>query len=117
MSRGDTWGGDDERAEGSGTPEDLPPLDWPALVVPDDARELAAEAEALRRERRAAARRDRLGRLLLTRRWQRFGVSGPLVALTLVIVAAFGSLLVIFLPSRPDQPGPALAGRDGRAGR
>jgi len=108
MGRGDTWGGDDERAEGSGTPEDLPPLDWPSLVVPDDARELAAEAEALRRERRAAARRQRLERVLLTRRWQRFGLSGPLVALTLVIVAAFGSLLVIFLPSRPGQPGPGL---------
>ena len=47
-----------------------------------------------------------LRRVFLTRRWQRYGLSGPLVALVLVLVAGVASLAV-FLAPRLSPPPPA----------
>jgi hypothetical protein len=102
---------DDRRRDGEGGPVDDDPFSVDDLVVPDDARELHGDLRALRRERRASARRDRLSRLLLTRRWQRYGVSGPIVVMVLVLVAAFASLMVLFQPRRPaSRPVPLAVG-------
>lgn len=81
---------------------DLPPID---IVVPDDPRELALEAEALRRERRAEARRRAL-RMFQTRRWRRYGLSGPLVFAVLSLVAVLTGLLTLLVPSRPNRMAP-----------
>jgi len=67
--------------------------------VPDDARGLELDVRAWRREQAATARRARLGRLFLTRRWHRYGLSGPLVAGVLSVVAVFGTLLALVVPS------------------
>lgn len=105
------------------------------MVVPDDARELESDrlrwlAEQERRtplpgqERRRTDRwpaADRPGdgepaprlppvlrRLLLTRRWYRYGLSGPLVVVVLVMVAGVASLAVFLAPRLPPGP-PARA--------
>jgi len=92
------------------------------VVVPDDARDLELDVRAWQREQAAAARRGRLDRLVRTRRWRRYGLSGPLVAGVLAIVAVFGSLLALLVPSgardrasrQPLDPAPlAPAGRVG----
>jgi hypothetical protein len=102
---------DDRRRDGEGGPVDDDPFSVHDFVVPDDARELQGDLRALRRERRASARRHRFGRLLLTRRWQRYGVSGPIVVGVLVLVAAFASLMVLFQPRRPaSRPVPLAVG-------
>lgn len=81
---------------------DEPPDDPLASVrVPDDPRDLAFEAEALRRERAAQRRRQWWARRLRTRRWERFGLSGALVAAVLTVVALVGSLMVLLGP-RPQ---------------
>ena len=75
----------------------LPP-EWGTIVVPDDLRELAAEIATIQSE--LAAHRPRSPR----RRWMpRPGLSGPLCALILFLVAAIGSLMVIVLP-KPSRP-------------
>ena len=83
------------------------------VVIPDDISSLDAEIRALRRERRARARRDRLRRLVSPR-----GVVGPLVIVVLLMVAGFASLLVLFQPRRPTaSPAPLASpgvGADGR---
>lgn len=84
---------------------DLPPLD-PSVVVPDDASSLELDAQALRREARAASRQARAARMLSTRRYQRYGLSGPLVALVLLLVAGFGALLTLLGPIRAAGPAP-----------
>jgi hypothetical protein len=97
-------GGAHHGAVSSGPPPlpDEPPDDPLASVrVPDDARDLAFEAEALRRERAAQRRRQRVARRLRTRRWERFGLSGALVAAVLAVVALVGSLMVLLGP-RPQ---------------
>lgn len=68
------------------------------VVVPDDARDLELDVRAWRREQAAAARRGRLDRMVRTRRWRRYGLSGPLVAGVLALVAVFGSLLALLVP-------------------
>lgn len=88
----------------SGPPplSDEPPEDPLGSVrVPDDARDLALEAEALRRERAARRRREWLARRLRSGRWERFGLSGALVAAVLAVVALVGSLMVLLGP-RPQ---------------
>jgi len=67
------------------------------LRIPDDARALARDVMALDRERRAARRRARLRRLVLTRRWHAYGISGPIVFLCLSVVgvAALGLALLV----------------------
>lgn len=86
---------------------DEPPHDVGSWRVPDDARELVRDVEALHRERRAQQRRSRLARLLLTRRWQRYGLSGPLVVAVLIVVGLFGALLTLLRPSFPTEAGAA----------
>jgi hypothetical protein len=92
------------------------------VVIPDDASELELDVRAWQREQAAAARRGRLDRLVRTRRWQRYGLSGPLVAGVLAIVAVFGSLLALLVPSGArdratraplDPAPPSPAGRVG----
>lgn len=77
---------------------DLPEL--PAeFIIPDDPRELAAEAEAVRAElwieERARAAQSRPS------------LSGPLIGLVLMLIAAIGSLVIVVLPYTPDRPTPA----------
>ncbi len=83
----------------AGGGERRPDDDGSHLAVPDDARGLELDVRAWRREQAAAARRARLGRLVYTRRWHRYGLSGPLVAGILLMVAVFGSLLALLVPS------------------
>ncbi|SHN00411.1 hypothetical protein [Cryptosporangium aurantiacum] len=73
----------------------LPP-DWGTIVVPDDLRELADEIALVQAELAGQDPRRR-------RRWTRPGLSGPLCALILFLVAAIGSLMVIVLP-KPNRP-------------
>ena len=79
------------------------------VVIPDDISALDAEVRALRRERRARARRERLRRLLGPR-----GVGAPLVIVVLLMIAGVASLLVLFQPRRPaTAPAPlATSGRN-----
>jgi hypothetical protein len=102
---------DDRRRDGDGGPVDDDPFSVDDIVVPDDARELAGDLRALHRERRAGARRARFGRLLVTRRWQRSGLSGAIVAAVLVLVTGFASLMLLFQPRRPaTRPLPLATG-------
>ena len=93
-------GGDEEPAGGDGRPGRDDPL---VLEIPDDARELDADVRAYRRELRRSRLRGRLRRLLFTRRWNRYGLSGPLVTAILILVALVASLAVLFAP-RPQVP-------------
>jgi hypothetical protein len=100
-------GSDDSVSPGDDELPALPP-EWAGLVVPDDPRELAAEAAQVRAElaleagrRRRAARG---GGFFGKRRWVRSGLSGPLVALILFVVAAVGSLMVVVLPKPQRIP-------------
>jgi len=77
--------------------------DGAAIVVPDDARELARDVEAWRREQRWSRRRRRLERIFLTRRWRDHGVPGPLIALILVTVALLGATISILTPRAARQ--------------
>jgi hypothetical protein len=82
-------------------PDESPP------VVPDDASALEPDRLAWQAEERVKRRRERARRLLFTRRWDRFGLSGPLVCLCLLGVSLVAGLAVVFVP-RPDPPaGPA----------
>jgi len=102
---------DDRRRDGEGGPVDDDPFSLDDFVVPDDARELTAELRALQRERRVESRRSRYRRLLFTRRWQRYGFSGPIVVGVLVLVAGFASLMLLFQPRRPaTRPVPLATG-------
>lgn len=78
------------------------------MRVPDDASALEADRQAWVDEQRARRRRHRLRRLVLTRRWERFGLSGPLVVIALVLTAGVGALASVFVP-RPRTPPPAAA--------
>lgn len=75
----------------------LPP-EWGTVVVPDDLRQLAEEVALIRAE--LAVQHPDGGR---RRWWRRPGLSGPLCALILFLVAAIGSLMVIVLP-KPARP-------------
>ena len=83
---------------GDGDLPELPP-EWGQIVIPDDPRELAAEAEAVRAELGAERRQQ-----FYAGRSGRFGLSGPLIALVLMLVAAMASLMVIALPYSPERP-------------
>lgn len=104
---------DPDRAEHDDAPDrvgegwpDLPPLDE-ELVVPDDASALTLEAQEWRREQRAASRSARVEKLFATRRYRERGLSGPLVAFVLVVVAAFGAMLTLLGPTGSGAPAPA----------
>ncbi len=85
-------------------PSGLPP-EWGGFVVPDDISELDTEIEKLRREL-ATPRRPRLQRLFETRRFQRYGLSGPLVVVVLLVVLLFASLVFLLVPVPPRSPEP-----------
>jgi hypothetical protein len=96
----------------------LPPL--PAgVVVPDDARALEGDRSAwLQLQRRGERHRrwDRRWRaVLLTRRWERYGLSGPLVVAVLVLVALLGAMVTVLGPSHPDRPASAPLAPGGAA--
>lgn len=75
----------------------LPP-EWGTIIVPDDLRELADEIATIQSELAIHHPRGR------RQRWMPHpGLSGPLCALILVLVAAIGSLMVIVLP-KPSRP-------------
>ncbi len=76
------------------------------MTVPDDASVLDADRTAWLAEERSRRRRARWRRLVLTRRWERFGLSGPIVFLCLLVTAGVGALAVVFVP-RPPSPPPA----------
>jgi hypothetical protein len=86
------------------SPDDLPPLSTD-VVVPDDARALARDVEAYRRELRAARRSTRL------RRFKRLprGRSGIWVVAAIVLVIAAGTAVALFGPTygRRGQAPPA----------
>lgn len=82
---------------------DLPPV---AVDVPDDARELARDLQALQRERRLARRRTWVQRHLPGRRWHRYGIAAPLVVTALLFVALGTTLLAVLASGRPARPTP-----------
>lgn len=77
------------------------------LRVPDDASALERDRQAWLAEVRAARRRARARRLIFTRRWERFGLSGPIVTLCLLATALVGAVAVVFIPGTPTQSTPA----------
>ncbi|HMA47325.1 MAG TPA: hypothetical protein VKP11_09010, partial [Frankiaceae bacterium] len=101
--------GDDEgrspRSPSNGARDhpDLPPVD---VTIPDDLSELADEVEALRRERRAAARRARRRRLVRFARRRPQRLPGPIVAITLIVVAAFVGVFAALTPRLGPTPAP-----------
>ena len=96
-------GGDDgPRPPGDGDLPELPP-EWGRLTVPDDPRELAAEAETVRAELWAEANAGQQPGFVARRRL-RSGLSGPLVGLVLMLIAAVGSLTIVALPYAPSRP-------------
>jgi hypothetical protein len=89
-------------------PDDEPPgipPEWGSFAVPDDISELDSDVEQLRSEL-AAQRRTRLQRLLETRRWQQYGLSGPLIVVVLLVVLFFASLVFLLVPVPPRSPEP-----------
>jgi hypothetical protein len=79
------------------------PLPWD-VVIPDDISALDAEVHAFQREVRKRRRRAWWTRRILTRRWQRYGLSGPLVVLILTAVALVGSLMALLSPRQSAGP-------------
>ncbi len=86
---------DGSRQPGDGDLPELPP----EFVVPDDARELAAEAAAIRAELRADQPDG-----ATTPVQPRTSLSGPLIGLALMLIAAIGSLVIVVLPYTPSRP-------------
>lgn len=84
----DDRSGDAGKAEGDASWADR-------IVIPDDISELDAEVRALRRERRAARRGQRLRGLTTPGR-----TSGPLLMVAVLLIAGVAGLLVLFQPRR-----------------
>jgi hypothetical protein len=97
---------DEDRRHDGDSPVGGEPFSLDDIVIPDDLRELDAEVRALHRERRARARTAGLRRLLLTGRWGRYGISGPIVVGVLLVVAGMASLMLMF-PARRTVARPA----------
>jgi hypothetical protein len=74
------------------------------FVVPDDASELEPDRQAWLSEQRTLRRRARARRLIFTRRWERFGLSGPIVVLCLLVTGAVGALAIVFIPRPAPFP-------------
>lgn len=72
--------------------------------MPDDISELEAEVALLRSEQPARQPEPLLRRMLKTRRWRRYGLSGPLVVVVLLVVLFFASLVFLLLPTPPAPP-------------
>jgi hypothetical protein len=94
----DVRGDDDESRPGDGdnSPVGDEPLSLDGLVIPDDARELDADARALQRERRVEARQARVGRFF----GGRYGLPGPIVVVILALLAGFASMVLLSQPRR-----------------
>ncbi|HEY6797017.1 MAG TPA: hypothetical protein VI248_20280 [Kineosporiaceae bacterium] len=76
--------------------------------IPDDASELEPDRLAWLAERRALRRREVIRRLLLARRWERHGLSGPLAIACLAFTTAVAALVVAVVPqSAPKRPAAA----------
>jgi hypothetical protein len=89
----------------------------PRVVVPDDASALEPDRQAWLTEQRSRRRRAALRRLVFTRRWERFGLSGPLVVLCLMVVSVFGGMAVVLLPRQrmhEAAPAPLTAAAEAR---
>lgn len=81
-----------------GDPDDygLPKVD---IVVPDDARELARDVIAYRRELRQRRRRERWRRV--ARPFTRYGIAAPFIA-SAVLIALISGLLMTVVSPRPS---------------
>jgi hypothetical protein len=95
---------------------DLPPVD---VAIPDDARELDEDVRSYRREQGSRRLRPRLLRVLFTRRWNAYGLSGPLVVAILLVVALVGTLAALLTPRDPPPlaAGPLSTGATAAPGR
>jgi hypothetical protein len=87
-----------------GQPDRFDGYGQPVFEIPEDARELDLDLQAWRREERARHRREHWERLFATRRWRRFGLSGPLVVAVLLVFASVGALMTALLPGHAAQP-------------
>jgi hypothetical protein len=87
-------------AQSRGLP-DLPP-EWGTIVIPDDAAELSAEADALRRELRGTARRARIRKILGLSKDQSSSLGIPVVIMTVAILTTLVSLLVVTWGNQPN---------------
>jgi hypothetical protein len=93
-----SWDSDDRFA-------DLPPVD---IEIPDDASELDEEVRRYRLEQTGrGGTRNRALRLLFTRRWNTYGLSGPLVVAILLVVALVGALASLLTPRDPPARAPS----------
>ncbi len=94
---------DEGAGGGAGDAHDdhISPLD---LVIPDDISELDAEVRAYHRELRRERRQDYWRRVLFARGWRRYGMSGPLVVLILVLVSLIGSMMAFLAPQVSPRP-------------
>ncbi len=95
---------DDDSAGRGNSPVDGWPPDFDHLVIPDDASELDAEARALARERRAAARSTKLRAVLQIRRWHQYALSWPIAVAMVALSGTVISLLVVLRPAGHDAP-------------
>jgi hypothetical protein len=102
-------GGGQPPDEGGKPRDGLPdfPPEWGAVVIPDDAAELDAEAEAIRRELGRARRAARIRRMLRRPAHQRPAVeSGLGVPLTIMLAAVLTTLVSLFVVTWNHQPRP-----------
>lgn len=115
-----------ESADGVSTPGSEPDQPGAAdddpipfdLTIPDDAAALEADRQAFLDEQARGIGREQgpdwsvrepapgLPRIFQTRRWQRYGLSGPLVVAVLVAVAVVGSLMTVLRPDVNSTPTP-----------
>jgi hypothetical protein len=109
-------GDDDGRRDGDRSGEHGRPLpglppDWAALVIPDDASALDAEAAVVRAELARERRRHRWRHAFRMDQLASYGLSAPLIGLVLLVVVSFASLLVVVLPGGSPVARPAPLGR------
>ncbi|HSV67813.1 MAG TPA: hypothetical protein VLJ59_18175 [Mycobacteriales bacterium] len=95
---------DDDPLDRGNSPVDGWPPDFDHLVVPDDARELDADARALARERRAASRRGWLRGLTRISRWHQYPLSWAIGLAAVVAAVLVAVLLAAFRPTSRATP-------------
>jgi hypothetical protein len=103
---------DDDGLPGDGRSSGGDPSWLESVVVPDDISALDADVRALYRERRAAARRRLLRRLVPLHR-----LSAPVVIVALILASGVAGLVVLFHPRRTGlDPAAPLATSSARIG-